>query len=349
MIAFENYPEIGEKIFSYLDLKTLLKIPIVCQDWKQVLENPYFWLKKLTGIGHPSEIDIAWKLLITKAADFGVTKSIFTKSIKMKFKDLILAEENFPEVAHRVSVHHLECPPLYAAAQSGSLEVVKLIYEMGEENSEPFTFEKPIFAAISNGHTEVAKFLADDPQEKQKSSVSFEGYIPIHLAIKMKNLDLVKFLAPRTPHVSGRRNTKYGYTLLHTAICDFRIFSFVMSLPGIEPNFATFSDSTPLKFLCNNSYTSRLKIPTEDVIKMIRILAPLADNKQFYLHFAAEHGSVEVLKTLLEIFDTNVCNLPFAIKENQIEDVKILELKMRDFQNFKQSTSDAMINEMFGR
>ena len=77
MIQFENHPEIGEKIFSFLDSKTLLNCQLVCQDWKHFLENPYFWLKKLKEIGQPSEIDTAWKDLIAKSSDFGVSKNIF--------------------------------------------------------------------------------------------------------------------------------------------------------------------------------------------------------------------------------------------------------------------------------
>ena len=45
MLSFKNYPQIGENIFSDLDLQTLLNCQFVCQDWKEVLENPYFWLK----------------------------------------------------------------------------------------------------------------------------------------------------------------------------------------------------------------------------------------------------------------------------------------------------------------
>ena len=85
-IKFENHPEIGEKIFSYLDLQTLIKCQFVCHDWKNVLENPYFWLKKLKDIGQPCEIDEGWKNLIDKSSQMGIPKSIFTyitKTVKV--------------------------------------------------------------------------------------------------------------------------------------------------------------------------------------------------------------------------------------------------------------------------
>ena len=43
IIPFTNHPEIGENIFNYLDLQDLLNCQLVCQDWKHVLEDPYFW------------------------------------------------------------------------------------------------------------------------------------------------------------------------------------------------------------------------------------------------------------------------------------------------------------------
>ena len=87
MIQFENHPEIGEFIFSHLDLSSLLNCQNVCQDWKQVLENPYFWLKKLKDVGQPEEIENAWKNLITKSPNFGISKNIFAKCLQCKFKD----------------------------------------------------------------------------------------------------------------------------------------------------------------------------------------------------------------------------------------------------------------------
>ena len=93
IIKFENHPNIGEYIFSHLDWQSLLSCQFVCQDWKQVLQNPYFWLKKLTEIGQSNEIDTAWKNLITKAVDFGVTKSDFAECLQKKYKDFNLAQD----------------------------------------------------------------------------------------------------------------------------------------------------------------------------------------------------------------------------------------------------------------
>ena len=115
-IKFENHPEIGEKIFSYLDLQTLIKCQFVCHDWKNVLENPYFWLKKLKDIGHPYEIDTAWKNLIDKSSEIGIPKSVFTKCLKMKYRDFIIAQDSTNEFQRISSIDYCKCPPLYTAA-----------------------------------------------------------------------------------------------------------------------------------------------------------------------------------------------------------------------------------------
>ena len=348
MFQFENYPEIGERIFSYLDLKTLLNCSSVCKDWKQVLESPYFWLKKLNEVGHPSDKETAWKNLILKSTDFQVPRSHFAKCLQDKYKNFIFATKT-TEMAREASLYHLKSPPALSAAYSGCLEIVKLISQIGEDTNRrihwknifmPKYFEMPIFAAIKNGHTEVAIFIIETSEEKQRPSISYDGHSPIHYAIEMKNLDLVKYLVLRTQNVSSLCNTKNRYCLVHYAICDYRMFTYIMSLPGIEPNRKNFLELTPLHQLCDKSFMSRLKIPFEDVRKMIRVLAPLANPKYFYLHVAARHGSIEAIKALLEFFDANAQNshgnLPIeeAIIHNQVEAVTTLapftkELKVR--------------------
>ena len=130
MLSFKSYPQIGEIIFSYLDLQTLLNCQFVCQDWKEVLENPHFWLKKLKEIRHPIKIDQAWKKLISKSIKMGINKSIFAECLKLKFKDYIFAQEK-SKYARKESIFQLKCPPLYTASKYGFLEIVELIYKLG--------------------------------------------------------------------------------------------------------------------------------------------------------------------------------------------------------------------------
>ena len=315
-INFENHPEIGEKIFESLDLRTLLNCQLVCKDWKKVLENPNFWLKKLKEIGQPDEIDIAWKNLINKSCDIGIPRSDFTKCLQMKFKDFITFQGNEYLSTRNSSFYYLQCPPLYTATYYGFLEIVKLIYQFKLDfNREiywvpnlhyiPNYYEMPIFAAIEKGHTEVAEFFCETLQEKQNPSVNVHGCTPIMEAIIMKNLSLVKFLTPSLTNPNQLKVRESGQGLIHLAIRDFRIFKHLMSLPTINPNLLRNDNQTALQLLCNHRYTRGLDIPAQDIIEMVRILAPLADvrHSQYTtrnpLHIAALSCNADILKILV--------------------------------------------------
>ena len=368
MIQFENHPEIGEKIFNYLDSRTLLNCQFVCQDWKQFLQNPYFWLKKLKEVGQPSEINTAWKNLIEKSNNFEEAKSIFAKCLQSKFKDFILAQDEDESIKDK-SIFYLKCPPLFTAAYYGHIEIVKLIYELGEDYNRRIYwkpnlhlykknyFEMPMFAAIKNGHSEIAKFIAESPQESEKLYVNAFGCTPLQSAIQMKNFDLVKFFVLRTPNLNYQ-NRANRYSLMHYAICDFTIFQYLMSQPGIKPNLLNDIEQTPLQTLCNDENTFHMNHPPGDIAKMVNILAPLANKERLYswygnpLIIAAGSGAIEALKALLNFFDPNVSNkdgalpIEMAIRQNEVEAVKILapymkELKMSKFIEYGKKNAKA--------
>ena len=368
IMKFENHPEIGDKIFNYLDSKTLLNCQFVCQDWKQFLQNPYFWLKKLKEVGQPEEIENAWKNLITKAPNYEVNKSIFAECLQNKFKDFIFAQDEDESIKNK-SIFYLNSPPIFTAAYYGHIEIVKLIYELGEDFNRSIYwkpnlhlykknyFEMPMFAAIENGHTDVAKFFADSPQESGKLYTNAFGCTPLQIAIQKKNFELVKFFVQRTQNLNYR-NRANGYSLMHYAICDFTIFQYLMSQPGIKPNLLNNIEQTPLQTLCNDENTFHMNHPPGDITKMVNILAPLANKERLYswygnpLIIAAGSGANEALKALLNFFDPNVSNrdgalpIEMAIRQNEVEAVKVLapymkELKMSRFIDYGKKNAKA--------
>ena len=63
MDRFTNNPglqHVAENIFLLLDPKTLGSCQLVNRSWKNILENPRFWLKKSAQIGMPRELYSAW-------------------------------------------------------------------------------------------------------------------------------------------------------------------------------------------------------------------------------------------------------------------------------------------------
>ena len=64
MATFEGMPHITKIILSFLKREDLLNCRILCQSWKQILDNPKFWLKKLNSIGQPENVTEKWMNLI---------------------------------------------------------------------------------------------------------------------------------------------------------------------------------------------------------------------------------------------------------------------------------------------
>ena len=89
---FQNFPHIGEMIFSDLELPTLLNCRMVSKTWNNFFNNPNFWLKKLREVGQCSKIETAWLSLIRKSSEIGVEKHIFAKCLRMKYQDFVEQE-----------------------------------------------------------------------------------------------------------------------------------------------------------------------------------------------------------------------------------------------------------------
>ena len=131
----------------------------------------------------------------------------------------------------------------------------------------------PIIVALDKGHIEVVKFFANIPGELKKS-VCPKGTSLIFRAISLKNLDILKLLLEFEPNVNVQL-PKCGKSLIHYALQDFE---YLMSLPGINTNLIDNEQKTPLQRLCEENPANLLQIP-QDRIKMVKILAPLADPK----------------------------------------------------------------------
>ena len=351
---FQRFPKIGDQIMSQLDLPTLLNCTLVCKDWNSFLNDPHFWLKKLQDVGQPTEIETSWKNLIKKSVEIGVDKQVFAKCLKRKFQHFVESQSK-DKSAQRNAIMWMKFPPLHTAALFGQIEIVKLIHHFELDFNRPIHnerfsnidhYEMPIFAAIKNGHSEVVKFLANTPREFQNPSFDFCGKPLIYVAILHNNLDLVKFLLPRTQNL----NKIYGIglqvkdSLIHACIKSgaINILKYLISISGINPhvqNGGFETKETALQILCSKKFISYSGIPQEVILEMVKILAPLVDannprNFDYGAHSplfdAAKNGSIEILKILVKHLDANVKRhsgmkpIDLAVCRNQIEAVKIL-------------------------
>ena len=233
----------------------------------------------------------------------------------MKFKDFILSPD---QEWQDDKIFHFRCPPFFTATYHGCLDIVKMLHKFGQNFNQrldmeqmlkkrplyPEYFEVPIFVAIQNGHSEVAKFLDEITPESQTPLADYFGDVPLLSAIRSQKFDLVKYFAQRTQNLFNCENTRHRYGLIHYATSDYKIFEYIMSFPNVNPNHINSDKLTPLHLLCSSA--AHYKIPSEDFAKMIRILATLADKKYLYsnynnpLHMAVRNDSNEALKVLLD-------------------------------------------------
>ena len=354
---FQRFPKIGDQIMSQLDLPTLLNCTLVCKDWNSFLDDPYFWLKKLKEVAQPTEIEADWRNLIEKSVQIGVGKQVFAKCLKRKFQHFVESQSK-DDSAQEDAITWMKFPPLHTASLFGHIEIVKLIYHFELDFNRPINskryegflyfkdiehYEMPIFAAIENGHTEIVKFLANTPRELQNPSINYKDQPLIYVAILHKNLDLVKFLVPRTQNLNKLYGT-FGcvrYGLIHACVRggDPNIMKYLVSMPDFDPNVRNDLRETALQELCRESFTSHLDVPQENILEMIRILAPLVDannpmnfdKRKNPIHLALDSDSNEILKILVNHINANVKNqngfLPIdvAVFRNKIEAIKILE------------------------
>ena len=67
---------ISEDIFKLLDTKTLVSCRSVNSSWKNVLNQPMFWLKKLNSQDMPLDVQRSWKTLVEELDDDQVANEL---------------------------------------------------------------------------------------------------------------------------------------------------------------------------------------------------------------------------------------------------------------------------------
>ena len=71
MANLAGIQHIGEKIFNLVPKNNILSNRGVCKSWKQILDNPMLWLKKLNGIGLNEKSRKEYLVLLKKTSKAG--------------------------------------------------------------------------------------------------------------------------------------------------------------------------------------------------------------------------------------------------------------------------------------
>ena len=85
MSTLEEFHNIREKIFNFLPTEDILNCRLVNQAWKEILDNPTFWLNKLNANGQPKSVSEAWLSMIEIAKDWGFPKATLSYMLMVKF------------------------------------------------------------------------------------------------------------------------------------------------------------------------------------------------------------------------------------------------------------------------
>ena len=60
IIGNPGFQCINEKILFFLDHKSQMAFRQVCQSWKEQVDQPFFWIKKINLKSHPKELGNMW-------------------------------------------------------------------------------------------------------------------------------------------------------------------------------------------------------------------------------------------------------------------------------------------------
>ena len=84
--TFKVFPHIGEKVLGYLTKETDFKnVFEVCKSWNEILNDPFFWLKKLKQLNLRDEDMQLWMNLASDFKDFSYAYTKTTVNLRKEY------------------------------------------------------------------------------------------------------------------------------------------------------------------------------------------------------------------------------------------------------------------------
>ena len=192
-----------EKVFWNLDVEDLKKCAQINKSCKQILQYPFFGLRKFEHLSKENQEDWIKVLQSVGNSERGIA---IISYLQWNLKKEVLVDPpcyNSPAVQKKFKEN------LMMAACRGYTEIIKILLPFVDNlNAQDDKGGTAIYKAACNGHTEIVKILA--PLTDNPNAPDYLGRTPIYRAAYNRHTDIVKFLAPLTHNPNAA--TKIGTT-----------------------------------------------------------------------------------------------------------------------------------------
>ena len=233
MENFINNPglqHIAEKILFNLNYNNLRVCEHINQTMQQILNDLFFWLRKLIQKGLSPKNQEDWKTAIDLTKNSELEKFVLSYLKKSSKNEKVVdlhcyIDEDFitksgEKIKESMKIENSNAPdvngmtPIHRAVQNGNTEIVKILATLTDNSNAPDIYGRtPIHYAAYWGNAEIVKVLAsltDNPNAPDDY-----GMTPINWATYREHTEIVKILAPLTDNPNAPDD--YGMTPIEMA------------------------------------------------------------------------------------------------------------------------------------
>ena len=163
MATFSGIQHIGEKVFNFVPNENILNCRMVCKSWKQILDNPKLWLKKLNDLGQTKKVNKACLTLLRKASKAELLESQIINCLIVKYMKVREFQKTFfmePEKTN-VSRFLLKLPLLYFAMIPKEPDLDLLSFLIKSEKEIMKSIKCPTNKNYIRGHVFISVMFRD--------------------------------------------------------------------------------------------------------------------------------------------------------------------------------------------